>query len=166
MGIKNKLGYCCSIHVYASIPLYHYTHTSESSLDLKFNSSPRLLKREKMFTNHQTNFSCFTVKKRNIYCHETLILSLLAMSLEDRFCMSRKVVGGSVHDRTLPKGTVPLWSGLEAKYALCQPFASPLPALALDYFLATTWNTWLGKASLGFQILWISLCTLLNPFRM
>ena len=29
----------------------------------------------------------------------------------------------------------PLWSGLEPKYVLCQPFA-------LSLLLATTWNTW------------------------
>ena len=39
----------------------------------------------------------------------------------------------------------PLWSAN-------MPFASPLP-------LATTWNTWLGKASLGLRTLWISLWT-------
>ena len=35
-----------------------------------------------------------------------------------------------------------------------------LPALALWLLSATTWNAWLGKASPGFLMLWISLCTL------
>ena len=59
----------------------------------------------------------------------------------------------SVLARPLLKGTVPfglpmcpLWTGLKARCALC-----PLITLA------TTWNTWLGKASPGFWILWISL---------
>ena len=61
---------------------------------------------------------------------------------------------------TLPlwASNVPLWSGPKTKCALCQPFA-------LWLLLATTWNAWLGKASLCFLMLWISLCiTPLNKF--
>ena len=58
---------------------------------------------------------------------------------------------------TVPFGLpmCPLWSGLKNN------FASPL---LFDVLLATTWNTWQGKASLGFIMLWISLWTLLNKY--
>ena len=51
----------------------------------------------------------------------------------------------------------PLWCGLKTKCA-------PLPAFCPLINLPTTWNTWLGKASLGFIMVWISLCTLLDKY--
>ena len=59
-------------------------------------------------------------------------------------------LGISVLARPLSEGTVPF-------VELC-----PLPTLCSLITLVTTWNTWLGKASLGFLMLWISLCTLLT----
>ena len=77
-----------------------------------------------------------------------------------KFCQSYQFMNSMNNgSRPLLKGTVPFrllmclcGTGLK-KCALCQTSS------ALWLILTTTWNTWLSKISLGFLMLWISLCT-------